>query len=74
MSQITLANDLWSELVAAAKRKQRKPEALAAKAIQDFLKRLADEDLLDRSAREAQKNGMSIGAAEQEIKRRRAGR
>ncbi len=68
MSQITLKSALWRDLVAAAKKKQRKPDALAAKAIQDYLQRLEDEELLERSTQEA-KNGR---AADQSTKNEEA--
>jgi len=71
MSQITLTSALWRDLVAAAKKKQRKPDSLAAKAIEDYLRRMEDEELLERSTREARKNGLDVRSAEAAVKQRR---
>jgi hypothetical protein len=70
MSQITLPGRLWCQLVAAAKTQRKRPETLAVHAIEAYLARFADEELLQRSVRKARKNSMSLEAIEGVLKRR----
>jgi hypothetical protein len=65
---ITIGDRLWEGLVEAGRRKRKKPESLAAEAVEDFLQRLADEELLRRSAREARRSPLSMAEAEKAIR------
>jgi predicted transcriptional regulator len=71
MAAITLRPTTWNKLVALAKRQQQNPEQLAERAVRDFLTRMADEELLANSRRQAQRNGKTIREIEEGIKERR---
>jgi hypothetical protein len=48
MPAVQIRQGFWNDLVIAAETKRRKPETLANQALQDFLQRTADEELLSR--------------------------
>ena len=55
---------LWEGLVAAARKRHQRAEALAEDALSDYLQRLADEELLDQSQRFARKAKFPIRRTE----------
>ncbi|MBI3411634.1 MAG: hypothetical protein HY040_25170 [Planctomycetes bacterium] len=71
MALVTLHPGTWKKLVALAKRQQKKPERLAERALREFLARIADEDLLDKSKRAAQRHGKTLREIDEAIKQRR---
>ena len=72
MPDLKIRQQLWNDLKAAAARQGQPPESLATKALQEFLDRLADEDLIARSLRSAHRSKLPIGDTEQAIRRYRA--
>jgi hypothetical protein len=71
MAEITVTEKVWRGLVDVARRRRTKPENLADSALRDFLQRQADEDLLKKSSRPAQKTSFSIGDTEEIIRQHR---
>jgi hypothetical protein len=59
---------LWKDLVSAAEKQRRKPETLANQALEDFLQRIADEELLSGSARAARRASLRMANTEQAIR------
>ena len=72
MPDLKIRQQLWNDLEAAAAKHGEQPERLATKALQEFLARLADEDLLARSQRAARRSKLPIGETEAAIRRHRA--
>ncbi len=59
MPAVTLKPRVWNGLVALAKQKRSDPSLLAERAVQEFLQRVADEDLLRQSERAAAKKNIA---------------
>ena len=72
MPDLRIRQGLWNDLQAAAARHGEPPESLANKALQEFLDRLADGELIARSQRAARRSKLRIGDTEQAIRRHRA--
>lgn len=71
MPAVEIWQGLWKDLVTAAEKQRQKPEALANQALQDFLLRMADEELLARSARAARRAPLRTADAEEAVRRSR---
>ena len=71
MAEIKVRDQVWRDFVSVAKKKQKKPEALAERLLRDFLERTADEDLLRRSLQTARRSPYSISQIEAAVKARR---
>lgn len=71
MPAVEIRQGLWKNLVAAAQQKRQKPETLANQALQDFLQRMKDRDLLDRTSSAARRSPLIIGQTEEAIRRYR---
>ena len=71
MANVILKESVWKDFVMLAKKRQRKPEALVEHLLRDYLARVADEELLARSAREARRNKKSVLQMEELIRRYR---
>jgi hypothetical protein len=71
MPEVKIRQGIWKELVAAAERHRQKPEALANQVLRDFLQRMADEELLARSASAARRSPLRIRDTEEVIRRHR---
>jgi predicted transcriptional regulator len=71
MAELTIQASLWKKLVRLAQEKRRKPEAIATKALRDYLERQANEELLARSERAARKTQFDIEETEDLIRRYR---
>ena len=71
MPAVEIRKRLWEDLVMAAEKQRRKPEALANLALQDFLQRMADEELLARSTRTARRSPLRAVDTEEAIRRHR---
>ena len=68
MPAVEIRKRLWEDLVMAAEKQRRKPEALANQALEDFLQRVADEDLLVRSARRARRSPLRVANTEEAVR------
>ena len=71
MPAVKIRQGLWEDLVIAAEKQRQKPETLANHAVQDFLQRMADEELLLRSAKAARRSPLRARNAEGAIRRYR---
>ncbi len=71
MAEVTIREKTWHSLVAAARKRGKKPETLADEALDDFLQREADEALLEKSSRAAQKNRFTLRDTEEIIRKHR---
>jgi hypothetical protein len=71
MPAVQIRQGLWNDLVIAAEKQRRKPETLANQALQDFLRRTADEELLSRSAQSARRAPFRAADTEDLIRRYR---
>jgi pantoate kinase len=74
VAEVTIKEALWQDLVQVARRRKRKPEALAERALRDFLRRQEDEELLARSQRAARRTGFRIEQTEEIIRQYRSRR
>jgi hypothetical protein len=68
MPAVRIRQGLWNDLVSAAEKQRRKPETLANEALQDFLQRISDEELLASSGRAARSSPLRSGDAEAAIR------
>lgn len=71
MAEIKVRDRVWHDFVSVAKKKQKKPEALAERLLRDYLERVRDEDLLRQSVQAARRSPYSISQIEAAIKARR---
>jgi hypothetical protein len=71
MPAVEIRPGVWKGLVDAAEKRRRRPEALANDALQEFVERLADEELISRSAASARRSGLRMQNSEQAIRRYR---
>jgi hypothetical protein len=71
MPAVKIRQGLWKDLVTAAEKQRQKPETLANQALQDFLQRMADEELLARSAAAARRAPLRMADSEEAIRRYR---
>jgi hypothetical protein len=72
MPALKIRQDLWNDLQAAAAKKGEPAESLVNKALQEFLNRVADEELIARSQGAARRAKLRIGDTELAIRRQRA--
>jgi predicted transcriptional regulator len=68
MHEVRIRDEIWEDLKAAAERRQRKPDALANQALKDFLRRIADEELLARSIASARRSPVRASNAERAVR------
>jgi predicted transcriptional regulator len=71
MAAITIREEVWHDLVALARQRRRRAQALAEEALRDYLQRAADEELLARSERVARRAPFHIEESEEVIRRAR---
>jgi predicted nucleic acid-binding protein len=71
VAEVTIKESVWQELVQVARRRRKKPEHLADAALREFLQRQADEELLEKSSRAAQKTSFPISQTEELIRQYR---
>jgi len=69
LPQIVIREKLWHDLVAVARKRRQRAEALAENALLEYLQRIADEDLLQRSERTGKRTKFPIGETEQAIRK-----
>jgi len=68
MPDINIRQSVWNRIKSAAARQGRKPEALANRAIQEFLDRLTDEELISQSTKAARRAPLRLENTEKAIK------
>ena len=66
--QLQVSARLWKDLMSAAERTSRKPQAMAKKALRDYLQRLEDDELFERSCEAARRSGFDFRNTESVIK------
>jgi hypothetical protein len=71
MPDVTIRPRVWDSLKTAAEKHGEKPEALANRALREFLARLADEDLITQSIESAKRSPLRLSQTEEVIRRRR---
>jgi predicted transcriptional regulator len=67
MHEVRIRDEIWDDLKSAAERQQRKPETLANQALKEFLHRMADQELLDRSRAAARRARLRLPNVERAI-------
>ncbi|MSQ93334.1 MAG: hypothetical protein EXR98_02120 [Gemmataceae bacterium] len=71
MVEVSIQENTWQGLVQVARRRRKKPADLADEALREFLQRQADEELLEKSSRAAQKTSFHIRDTEEIIRQHR---
>lgn len=71
MPAVTVRENLWKDLLVVAEKQRQKPEALANQALKDFLERVSDEELLQKSSAAARRSPLRISQTEEVIRRYR---
>jgi hypothetical protein len=71
LAEVKIPETLWQDFVAVAKRQRHQPEALAQEVLQEYLQRIADEDLLADSERAARRARFPIEKTEEIIRQYR---
>jgi hypothetical protein len=64
LPEIMIRERLWKDLLAVARRRRQRAEALAEHALSEYLQRLADEELLTESERAARQTRFPIRQTE----------
>lgn len=68
MPDLTIRKRLWDDLVVVAEKQHKKPQSLAQQVIQEYVQRMSDEELLDRSAAAARRVPFRMDATEAAIR------
>ena len=55
MAELTIRTAVWQEFKAVAEQQRKRPEALAERVLKDYVRQIADEELLARSIAAARK-------------------
>ncbi len=71
LAQITIREALWEDIIAMAQRQRQKAEILVENVLRDYVRRIADEELLARSEQAARRSKFRIGETEAVIRRYR---
>jgi hypothetical protein len=71
MPRLDIQQKLWDGLASAAQQRRETPSALARRVLRDYLRCLADEELLDRSIAAARRTSFPISRSEEVVKRYR---
>jgi predicted transcriptional regulator len=69
--QLAIRDELWNDLKAVAAREKKSPELLARRALREYVRRMADEELLERSHHVARRASFSIEDSEKVVRRYR---
>lgn len=72
MPDLKIRQQLWNDLEAAAAKQGQQPELLAAKALEDYLRHLAEEEFIAESQRAARRSKLRIADTEEVVRRHRA--
>lgn len=68
MPEVKIKQGVWNGLKSAAARHGKPPEALANRALKEFLQRLEDEELIAKSRRAARRLPLREQDAEQAVR------
>ena len=68
MPDVKIQQGLWKDLLVVAEKQHQKPEALANQALKDFLARMADSELLNRSAAAARRSPLRVADSEDAVR------
>lgn len=68
MPDLTIRQGLWDDLVVVAEKQRKKPQTLAQQAIQEYVQRKSDEELLERSATAARRAPFRMSETEAVIR------
>jgi len=68
MPDVKIRQGIWRGLKAAADKQGQRPEALANRALEEFLERLSDEELLSRSQIAARRAPLRLAETERAIR------
>jgi hypothetical protein len=71
MPEVRIKQSVWNSIRSAALKQGRKPEALANRALREFLQRLEDEELIARSQKAARKSAFPLAETENVIRQYR---
>jgi hypothetical protein len=74
LAEIVIRETLWKDLVALARERHQKAEALVEQVLRDYVQHVADEELLSRSARAARQAKFRMQETEEIVKKFRASR
>jgi hypothetical protein len=74
LPRILIREKLWRDLVTVARRRRQRAEQLAENALLEYLQRLDDEELLQRSERAGRQAKFPIEETEQVIRKWRQNR
>ena len=55
MPDVTIRKGVWDNFVLVAEKQHKKPETLAQQVLQEYIQRVSDEELLERSASAARR-------------------
>ena len=68
MPDLTIRKGLWDDLVVVAEKQHKKPQALAQQVIKEYVQRMSDEELLERSAAAARRVPFRLDATEEVVR------
>jgi hypothetical protein len=71
MAEVKIRDRVWEDIKSAAARQGEQPEAMANRALQEYLGRLADEELLARSSKAARRAPFRTADTEKAIRQYR---
>lgn len=74
MPDLKVQQQVWDEIRTAAAKQGQRPESLANRALKEYLQRLADEELIAESQREARRAPLKVRDTERAIREHRAKR
>jgi hypothetical protein len=74
LAEVMIREKVWKDFVAVARQQHLKAEALAEQVLGDYVQRVADEELLSRSARAGRRAYFRIQETEEIVKKFRDSR
>ncbi len=74
MAAVVIHEKLWKDIVALARHRHQRAEALAEQALRDYVQRVSDEELIARSARAARGAKFRMEETEEVVKKFRGSR
>ena len=74
MPDLTIHKGLWADFVEVAEKQHKNPETLVQQVLQEYIQRVSDEDLLNRSTSSARRAPFRIDATETVIRNYRQSR
>jgi hypothetical protein len=74
LAAVVIHEKLWKDIVALARQRRQRAEALAEQVLRDYVQRVSDEELLARSARAARGAKFGMEETEEVVKKFRSGR